>query len=185
MRQPDKYQTNKLLGYPDDARLLIINADDFGMCHAINEAIFHTLTDGVVRSTSLMEPCPAALHAMQLLAEHPEIAFGVHLTVICDPGNSQWGPLTPRDKVPSLLDEAGAFYSLARLPALLAHAQLDELEVEFRAQIEAVLAAGLTPTHWDCLQSGGRAAIFEMTLGLAKAYGVALRVTEQPWIEQL
>ena len=28
----------QLLGYSDDARLLIINADDFGMCHAENVA---------------------------------------------------------------------------------------------------------------------------------------------------
>jgi hypothetical protein len=33
-------QTNRLLGYPDDARLLIINADDFGLCHTINSGIF-------------------------------------------------------------------------------------------------------------------------------------------------
>ena len=36
-------QTNRLLGYPADARLLIINADDFGMCHAVSEAIFGAL----------------------------------------------------------------------------------------------------------------------------------------------
>ena len=37
-------QTNRLLGYPDDARLLIVNADDFGMYHAINRgcAAIHT-----------------------------------------------------------------------------------------------------------------------------------------------
>jgi len=35
--------TNQLLGYPDDARLLIFNADDFGMCHAVNKAIVGTL----------------------------------------------------------------------------------------------------------------------------------------------
>jgi len=43
----NKNQTNRLLGYPADARLLIINADDFGMCHAINAAIFRTLKKGV------------------------------------------------------------------------------------------------------------------------------------------
>jgi hypothetical protein len=46
-------QTNRLLGYPADARLLIINADDFGMCHAVNEAIIGTLKEGIVQSTSL------------------------------------------------------------------------------------------------------------------------------------
>jgi predicted glycoside hydrolase/deacetylase ChbG (UPF0249 family) len=52
--------TNRLLGYPPDARLLILNADDFGMCNAVNEAIVRTLEAGVVRSTSLMVPCPWA-----------------------------------------------------------------------------------------------------------------------------
>jgi len=49
-------------------RLLIINADDFGMCHAANAAITRPLTDGVVGGTTLMVPCALALHAMQRLA---------------------------------------------------------------------------------------------------------------------
>gem|GEM_PF-4733542 len=48
------------------------------------------------------------------------------------------GPLTPRDKVLSLVDETGYFYRFDRMPDFLAHARLDELDVEFRAQIEAV-----------------------------------------------
>jgi predicted glycoside hydrolase/deacetylase ChbG (UPF0249 family) len=85
MNQSKGSQTNQRLGYPVEARLLIINADDFGMCNAINEAIFRTLKEGVVRSTSLMVPCPWALHAMHFLADHSEFPFGVHLTVISDP----------------------------------------------------------------------------------------------------
>lgn len=77
-------QTNRLLGYPPDARLLIINADDFGMCHAINTAIIAALAQGVLTSTTLMVPCPWALHAMHYLAAHPEVPFGVHLTVLAD-----------------------------------------------------------------------------------------------------
>ena len=174
-------QTNRLLGYPGDARLLIINADDFGMCHAINEAILRTLKEGVVSSTSLMAPCPWAPHAMRLLKENPDIPFGVHLTVICDFVNYRWGPLTSKGKVPSLIDEAGYFYSGERIPELLAQAKLDELEVEFRAQIEAVLAAQLKPTHldWHCLGDGGRADIFDMTLRLAKEHSLALRIHDQ------
>lgn len=180
-----KSQTNSLLGFPDDARLLLVNADDFGMCHAVNEAILRTFKEGVVRSTSLMVPCPWALHAMHLLAENPGIDFGVHLTAICDTTHYSWGPLTPRDKVPSLIDESGYFYSLERMAEFLARARLEELEVEFRAQIEAVLAEGLRSTHldWHCLHSGGRDDIFDMTLGLAKEYGLALRVANQPYIE--
>jgi len=180
-------RANELLGYPPDARLLILNADDFGMYHAVNEAILRTLTDGVVRSTTVMVPCPWGLHALQLLGEHPELAFGVHLTVVSDSVNYRWGPLTPRHKVSSLVDETGFFHRNEPRQAYLAHLRLDELEVEFRAQIEAVLAANLTPTHldWHCLRDGGRPDVFDLTLGLAHEYGLALRVFDRTSIERL
>ncbi|HEY0737187.1 MAG TPA: polysaccharide deacetylase family protein [Herpetosiphonaceae bacterium] len=180
-------QTNRLLGYPDDARLLLINADDFGMCHAVNEAIFSTIRQGLVRSTTLMAACPWALHAMHLLAEHPEIAFGVHLTAICDSEQYKWRPLTSGEKVSSLIDEAGYFYTFARMPEFMARVRLDELELEFRAQIEAVLAAGLKPTHldWHALRIDGRADIADVMLRLAREYGLALRVRGQPAIERV
>jgi hypothetical protein len=54
MTIPSADQTNRLLGYPADARLLLVNADDFGMCHAVNAAIIRTLQDGIVRSSSIM-----------------------------------------------------------------------------------------------------------------------------------
>ena len=180
-------RTNEWLGYPPDARLLILNADDFGMYQAVNEATLRTLKEGVVRSTTVMAPCPRAWQAMQLLGDNPDLAFGVHLTVISELANYKFGPLTPREAVPSLIDEAGYFYSVERIPEFLALAKLDELEVEFRAQIEAVLSARLKPTHvdWHCLHSGGRADIFDMTLGLAKEYGLAVRVAERALIERL
>jgi predicted glycoside hydrolase/deacetylase ChbG (UPF0249 family) len=80
----DLWQTNHLLGYPDDERLLIINADDFGMCNSIKEAIIRALNKGVIHSTSLMVACPWAIHGMHFLKDHPEVPFGVHLTAICD-----------------------------------------------------------------------------------------------------
>jgi chitin disaccharide deacetylase len=178
---------NALLGYPADARLLIINADDFGLCHAINAAILRSLRDGIVCSTTVMAPCPWALHALHLLKEHPAIPFGIHLTVICEPAVYRWGPLTCREKVPSLVDETGYFYSVERIPDFLAQVKLEELEVEFRAQIETVLAAGLTPTHldWHALRDGGGAAIVDLMLRLAHDYGLALRVAGRPWIDRV
>jgi predicted glycoside hydrolase/deacetylase ChbG (UPF0249 family) len=168
---------NRLLGYPDDARLLIINADDFGMCHAINAATLRVLREGIATSTTVMMPCPWAPHALRLLREHLEISFGVHLTLFSEHRAYRWGPLTSRATVPSLLDEAGYFYHDERKRELLARARLDEVAVEFRSQIEAVLAARLRPTHldWHCLANGGRADIFMLTVELAQEYGLALR----------
>lgn len=182
-----KGQTNRLLGYPVDARLLIINADDFGMCNSVNEAIIGAVKEGLVRSTSLMVPCPWMLHAMHFLADHPEIPFGVHLTVISEWVDYRWGPVTPREKVPSLIDKAGYFYNFEHMPEFLAQVSLDQLEMEFRAQIEVVLAAGLKPTHldWHALRIGGREDILDVMLRLAREYGLAFRVAGRSWIEKV
>ncbi|MEO8288492.1 MAG: polysaccharide deacetylase family protein [Chloroflexota bacterium] len=187
MRRLQKSETNRILGYPDDARLLIINADDFGMCHATNAAIFRTLKEGVVCSTTLMVPCPWALHAMHWLQENPGVAFGVHLTAICDGPDYRWSPLTARDKVPSLVDETGYFYRFERMAEFFAQVNLQQLELEFRAQIEAVLAANLKPTHldWHSLRIGGRTDIPDVMLGLAKEYGLALRVMSRAVIDKV
>jgi len=162
--------------------VLIINADDFGMYHAINAAVVQSIEDGIASSCSLMVPCPWALHAMQLLHERPEIPFGIHLTLVCDTNHYRWGPLTARREVPSLLNPEGELFTPAGIPDLLARARLDEVEVEFRAQVEAVIGAGLSPTHldWHCLADGGRDDILDLTVALAGEYGLVVRVWLEP-----
>lgn len=179
--------TNVRLGYPPEARLLIINADDFGMCHAVNEAIIGALQAGIVTSTTLMVPCPWALHAIRFLRDHPEIPFGVHLTVVSDWTDYRWGPVSPKEHVPSLIDENGYFYDFAQIHRRLGDLRLDELETEFRAQIETALAAGLKPTHldWHSLRLTGGDPISELMFGLARDYGLAYRVRGQPWIAEV
>lgn len=179
--------TNRLLGYPDDARLLIINADDFGMCHAVNEAVMGAFPAGVLRSATLLVPCPWALPAMRFLAAHPEIPFGVELTVISEWPDYRWGPLTSRKKVPSLIRADGSFYNFDQMQHFLGQADLGQLEMEFRAQIEAVLAFGLRPTHldWHCLRLDGWDAVSEVMLGLAREYGLALRVVVRSQIARV
>jgi predicted glycoside hydrolase/deacetylase ChbG (UPF0249 family) len=175
-------RSSELLGFPPDARVLIINLDDFGMYHAINTAVVQSIAEGIASSCSLMVPCPWALHAMHLLRQQPEIPFGIHLTLFCDTTHYRWGPMSAKAKVSSLLDDSGELFTPAQIPELLASARLDEVEIEFRAQINAVIDAGLTPTHldWHCLADGGRDDIFDLTVALAKEYGLAVRVWLQP-----
>jgi chitin disaccharide deacetylase len=70
---------------------------------------------------------------------------------------------------------------------LRARARLDQLEMEFRAQIEAVLAAGLKPAHldWHALRFGERTDIIDLMIRLAEEYGLALRVIGRSMIEKL
>lgn len=182
--RPDS-RTNRQLGYPPDARLLIINADDFGMCHAVNEAVTRALPVGVLRSTTLLVPCPWAWNAMRFLAAHPEIPFGVELAVIAEWPEYPWGPLLPASRVPTLVNQHGHFYNFDQMGGFLDNVDLGELEMEFRAQIEAVLDFGLKPTHldWHCLRLEGRDAVSEVMLRLAREYGLALRSVVPSQIE--
>ena len=180
-------QTNQLLGHPPDARLLIVNVDDFGMCHSINQATIRAIREGLASSCTLMFPCPWNLHAIDLLKDNPDIPFGVHLTVVCEHARYKWRPLNGSESVPSLIDESGYFRSLEHIDEYVEEAVLAELEVEFRSQIEAVLQQGLRPTHLDshCHVHTRREAIFDRVVELAREYGLAVRAHERPLIEKL
>jgi predicted glycoside hydrolase/deacetylase ChbG (UPF0249 family) len=177
----------ELLGFSPGARVLIVNNDDFGMHDAINAAVVEAIEDGIAESCSLMVPCPSARHAMDLLRRRPKVAFGVHLTLVRDSTRHQWGPVAARRDVPSLLDTSGELFTQGEAARLLAQASLDEVELEFRAQIDAVVGEGLAPTHldWHCLADGGRADIFDVTVALADEYGLAVRAWLDPAREKL
>jgi chitin disaccharide deacetylase len=173
---PGDVSANHLLGYPDDARLLIVNADDLGMSGPVNEGVIDAIGAGLVQSTSLLVPGFGCSGAMEFLRGHPEVDLGVHLALVSDaPG--WWAPVLPSGKVASLVDERGNLYPYERRADLLRGARVEEVEAEFRAQIGSVLGAGLRPTHldWHCLADGGRDDIFELTVALARENGLALR----------
>jgi predicted glycoside hydrolase/deacetylase ChbG (UPF0249 family) len=95
--------------------------------------------------------------------------------------------VTAKQHVPSLVDDTGNFYSFDSMSEFLAQVCLDQLETEFRAQIEVVVTYGLQPTHldWHALRIGHRPDLFEVILGLAGEYGLAVRVANRSWGEEL
>src|SRR5690242_5450713 len=66
-------------GRAGEVRRLIVNADDFGMSEAVNEAIIRAHREGVLTSTSLMVTGAAAAEAVRLAKENPRLAVGIHL----------------------------------------------------------------------------------------------------------
>ncbi|MFC4562436.1 ChbG/HpnK family deacetylase [Nocardiopsis mangrovi] len=179
--------SSELLGHPPDARVLIVNADDLGMNHAINAAVIDSIENGIAGSCSVMVPCPGADHALRLLRERPRIAFGIHLTLVCETAGARWGPRAAAGTVSSLLAPDGTLFTPAQAPLLLARARPDHVEREFRAQIDAVADAGLAPTHLDfhCLADGGRTDILDLAVALADEYGLAVRVWLDPARQRL
>jgi predicted glycoside hydrolase/deacetylase ChbG (UPF0249 family) len=173
---------SELLGFPPEARVLIVNADDFGMHPSVNTAVVAAIEDGIARSCSLMLPCPGAEDAMALLRDRPEIPFGIHLTLVRDSPLDHWKPVAPAQDVVSLVDAGGELYLHARKAELLARARVEDVEREFRAQLHIVLNAGLEPTHVDfhCLADGGREDILDVAVALAVEHGLAARVWLEP-----
>ena len=159
------------LGYADDAKLLILNCDDLGLCHAANAGVYEALRQGLATSASLMVPCPWARGAV---AGYRGDDVGVHLTVNAEFDLYRWGPIT---HAPSLLDGDGGF------PRTLAdvwdHADLDEVRRECRAQIERAILWGFDVSHIDAhmgtLQL--RPEFFDVYLELALEFRLPLRLS--------
>lgn len=138
------YATNCQTYAPDSkSKFLIIHADDFGLCHSQNMAIIQAIEHGFVNSVSIMPPCPWFFEAIIYAQNNPSVDIGVHITLICEWPLYKWGPVSPLDKVSSLVDENGFLHSS------IEGAKLDEVEIEICAQIEKVLSFGIKPSHID------------------------------------
>jgi hypothetical protein len=145
----NKTSTAEKLGFGRDAKLLIVHADDVGMTHAVNAATIKALESGGVNSASIMVPCPWFPEIADYAKTHADTDFGLHLTLTAERVYYRWGPVAPRDKVASLVDENGYFrhdWTLAT------RVEPTEVEQEIRAQIERAYAMGIRPTHLDSHQ---------------------------------
>ena len=171
------------LGYPKDAKLLIIHADDVAETHAVNAATFQALESGAVNSASIMVPCPWFPEAADYAKTHPDADFGLHLTLTSERLYYRWGPVAARDKVPSLVDSNGYFHHDWEQ-----HPRIDprDVETELRAQIERALAMGVRPTHFDSHQyrliENGK-EIFQVLMRLGHEYNVPVFVTRDWFAE--
>ena len=144
--QPAKTLAERL-GYPRDAKLLIVHADDLGMAHSINAASIKAFETGLVNSGSIMVPCPWLPEIAAYARAHPEADLGLHLTLTSEWQLYRWGSVLPKDRVSSLFDTNGYFYPTESEAA--ARIKPKEAEAEIRAQIERAKALGIQPTHLD------------------------------------
>jgi chitin disaccharide deacetylase len=135
------------LGYPADAKLVIIHADDLAVAHSVDVASFDALERGGVTSASIMMPTPWVAEVAAYAKAHPNADLGLHLTLTAEWETYRWGSVESRDQVSTLLDSAGVFPS--DVPPVAARAKPAEVERELRAQVERALAMGIHPTHLD------------------------------------
>ncbi len=133
---------------PTRPRRLVIHADDYGLSPGVNRAIEEALESGAVTSCSIMLGEAAAHSAIAWAAGHPQFDFGVHLNL------TQGRPVLPPSQVPSLVDSHGHFWRLGTfiLRCSTGRVRLREVELEWRAQIGLLRAAGVVISHLDSHQ---------------------------------
>ena len=171
------------LGYPADAKLLIVHADDLGMSHSVNLATIKAFESGLVNSGSIMVPCPWFSEIATYARGNPQADLGLHLTLTSEWTAFRWGPVTSKDRVSSLLDKNGYFYLTESDAA--AKADVKEVEMEIRAQVERARAFGIQPTHLDSHMGTlyQSKALFEVFLKVAREYKLPVRVAKT-WFSQ-
>ncbi len=110
------------------AKILIVNADDFGFTRGVNEGIAQAHYQGIVTATTLMAGGAAFEHAVELARATPALDVGAHLVLWPDGVGPQ---------------------PLSRFLARAARMTAAEAETEFARQVEKIRAAGLRLSHLD------------------------------------
>ena len=164
---------------PAEGRVrLIVQGDDLGVGHGVNEATLQAYRDGILRSANVIVPGPWLLEAAESFCDNPGLDAGVHLAITSEWSSVKWRPLTG---APWLVDENGYFFPMvwpiADLPPHSslkeASPRLPEIERELRAQIE--MARRLIPQltySWEHMGFGSLSPdIRDLVARLTKGYG--------------
>lgn len=156
------------------SRRLIVNADDYGRTPSVSRGIRDAHRNGIVTTATVMINLPGALEDVRSGMERtPALAFGVHLNLTCGK------PLTPPDRVPTLIDANGWFHGKDQIfnnPEML---DLAEVKMEYKAQIERFLQTEMELDHLDSHHHLGIAStgLWNLLTELAIEYGCGVRTS--------
>lgn len=115
-------------------RRLIVNADDFGFTHDVNEGIIEAHRNGILTATTLMANGDAFENAVTLARENKTLDVGCHLVLV--QGQSV---ADPARALPATVGELTRLVLRGQFPIY------DEL----LAQVRRIVRAGIRPTHLD------------------------------------
>ena len=134
------------LGFSSNDRLIIINADDFGISHSTNQACMNMFLNQSISSASIMMPCVAAEEAAQFCKHSKEANVGIHLTLTSSE-NCAYRPVFQEYPLHSLIQEDGFLPN--EVSMIEKYANPDQVALELDAQIKFALSLGVDLTHLD------------------------------------
>lgn len=167
------------LGYPADAKLLIVHADDIGVAHSVNAATFKAFESGLVTSGSIMIPCAWLPEVAAYARTHADADLGLHLTLTSEWATYRWGGVLSKERAPTLYAADGYLYPSESEAS--SHADVREAEAEVRAQIARARAFGISPTHLDSHMRTlyETRTLFEMLLRVGREEGLPVMVSRE------
>jgi len=174
----DEQTEAEKLGFPAGKKVIILHADDAGMCEAANLATAQLLEANQIQSAAIMMPCPGAEEFIQWAIAHPKKDVGLHLTLTSEWKEYRWSSITPSNEVPGLIDSGGMLWS--NVPDVVKHASPQEVEAEIRAQIDRSIALGYQPDHIDTHMGTlyGHPDYVEVFFKVAEEYGIPANVID-------
>lgn len=156
---------------------MVIHADDVGMCHGANRAFVELARLGTISAGSVMVPCPWFPEIAELAAADRSLDVGVHLTLNAEQQGYRWAPVSRPPRSAGLTDDHG--YCWSSVADVRANAEPEAVEVEWRAQIDRALTAGIDVTHLDAHMGSCLAPEWcDRYLALGVEYGVPALITE-------
>jgi predicted glycoside hydrolase/deacetylase ChbG (UPF0249 family) len=135
------------LGFPGDKRVIILHADDVGMCYEANASAQRSLLAGDYRSAAAMVPCPWFNEMAAWSVANPKHDVGLHLALTSEWQTYRWPSVAPRQKVAGLFDKMG--YLHRDVPGVVMNATDAEVEAEIFAQYDRAVELGMKPGHVD------------------------------------
>lgn len=166
------------LGWPAGKKVIMLHADDIGMCPEANIAAKKQLVSGQIQSAAVMIPCPNAQEFIHWAKENPNMDIGLHLTLTSEWKTYRWGSVTNPKEVPGLLDPDVKLWR--SVPEVVQHATAEEVEKEIRAQIEQSIAWGYIPDHIDTHMGTlyGDPSFVKAYIKVAEEYGIPANIID-------
>lgn len=169
------------MGCPEAKRRLIVNADDFGRSHDINQAVIRAHREGILTAASLMVNESAADEAAALARENPNLGVGLHLSLVC--GRSA----LPPSAIPNLVNAQSEFSNdpvAAGCRYFFSTPCRTQLRDEIAAQFDKFRATALPLDHVNGhLHMHLHPAVFSILSDNAVLWGIrAMRLTSDPFL---